>query len=184
MPVDDVAIVLAHSAGGQLRRIRPGVGFRDGERLQPQGAARDRRQIFTFLFFRAMTQKRAHGVHLSVTGSRVSAGSIDFLEDDRRLKHSEACAAIFLRDQDSQVPRRCQRVDEFLRVAKLAILGAPVFVWKAPAERANTITEVVIRFHFTPSTFRLRIDSGSVGTLTRVSRTSPERPTPMRSIRS
>src|SRR6185503_10582984 len=65
---------------------------------------------------RAVTQQRPHDVHLRVAGAGVRAGSVDLLEDDRRLGDVEAAAAVLFRNQCRKPACLGQRFDERIRI--------------------------------------------------------------------
>ena len=82
LAVDDVAVV-AVALGKRLQRGGVGAAGRlgDAERLQPQFAAGDLRQVLCLLLVVAVPQHGAHGVHLGVAGAAVAAGAVDLFED-------------------------------------------------------------------------------------------------------
>ena len=82
LAVDDVAVV-ALLVGARLELGGVGAGGRlgDAERLQPQLAGRDARQVLLLLLGVAVPQHRAHDVHLRVAGAGVAAELVDLLQD-------------------------------------------------------------------------------------------------------
>ena len=73
-----------------MRGIRAGVGFGDAEGLKADLPAGNLRQVAALLLLAAMTQERAHDIHLRMTGCRVAARAIDLFQDHARLFHREA----------------------------------------------------------------------------------------------
>src|SRR5262249_24382959 len=114
----------------------------NAESLQAEFAACNRRQIAFFLGVAAVTQDCAHGVHLSVTCSAVSTGSVYLLQNCGSGAKIESAAAIFFGDQRGEITRFRQSRDEFGRVSAVAIQRAPVFSGKLGAQRAYTVPNI------------------------------------------
>src|SRR5262249_58445282 len=105
-------------------------------------------KIFLLLRLAAVTEQRAHGVHLRMAGGTVAAGRVDFLHDGGGGAHREPAAAVLLRDQRGQKARLGERRHEFVRIGALAVELAPVFAGKIGAQRAHRLAdggEVVVR---------------------------------------
>ena len=85
LPVHDVPVAAAFRERSHVRGVAAGRRLGDGERLQPQLARRDLRQVALLLLRRSVPQQRAHDVHLRVAGPGVRAGAVDLLENHRRL---------------------------------------------------------------------------------------------------
>jgi hypothetical protein len=83
LPIDDIDIAFAARRRRYRGRIGPARGLRHAESLQPQFPISDFWQIGGFLCFAAMTQQRAHDVHLRMAGGAVAAGAVYFLENSR-----------------------------------------------------------------------------------------------------
>jgi hypothetical protein len=96
----DVVVAVAAGGGAQRRRVGAGGRLGDAERLQPQPARGDLREVAALLFVGAVPQHRAHRVHLGMAGGAVAPGALHLLEDRRRRRKAQARAAVFLRDQD------------------------------------------------------------------------------------
>ena len=104
-PVDDVVVAVADGHRAQRRRVRPRLGLRDAEGLQPQLAAGDAGQVGALLLLRAVPEQRAHRVDLRVRRLGVAAGAVDLLEDDRGARDVEPEAAVLLGDQRARGSR-------------------------------------------------------------------------------
>ena len=100
LAVDDEAITLLAGEGRDPRCVAPRFRFRDRHRLESQASRRDLRQVAPFLGLAAMSQKRAHRVHLGMAGRPVPAGGIDLLEDEARLDNPKPGSAVLSGDQD------------------------------------------------------------------------------------
>jgi hypothetical protein len=87
-----------------------------------------------------MPQKRAHDVHLGVTGARVGAGPIDLLENDRRFRDTESAAAVLGRDERRQPARPRQRNDEILGICLLFLHSLPVGAVEPGAKLSNALS--------------------------------------------
>ena len=145
LAVHGVAAVRAALGGGpELGRVRARGGLGDAEGLEPPGAARDLRQVGLLLRRRAVTQQRAHGVHLGVAGAAVAAGGVDLLQDRRSGADAEAAAAVALGDQGGEEARIGERLHELPRVGALAIFLAPVLAGIAGAERAHRLAQLAV----------------------------------------
>src|SRR6266702_3204562 len=140
LTVDDVAISLLAGEGRDSRRVAPGFRFRDRHRLEPQAAAGDLRKVAPFLGFGAMSQKRAHGVHLGMAGRSIPAGGVDLLQDDARLDDPEPGPAVLCGDQDGQPAAVAERQHELLRIALLGVDRPPVRVGKFRADLPDCCT--------------------------------------------
>ena len=86
LPADQIAAVVTRGRRLQARRVGAGPGLRDAERLQPQLARSDLRQVLLLLLVGAVPEDRAHRVHLRVAGARVAAARVDLLEDHARRR--------------------------------------------------------------------------------------------------
>ena len=86
LAVDDVAVAASHGGGLELGGVGAGGRLGHAQRLQPQLAAGDLRQVALLLLRRAVAQQRAHVVHLAVAGAGVAAAAVDLLHDDARLR--------------------------------------------------------------------------------------------------
>src|SRR5262245_42584457 len=84
-----------------------------------------------------MAQQRAHDVHLRVAGAGVCSGSVDLLEDYRRLGDRQTTPAILLRDQRGEPSRFRQRPDERLGISSALLDLLPVLVVELTAQLAN-----------------------------------------------
>src|SRR6476620_5941232 len=84
------------SKGLQRRGVGAAGRLGDAERLQPQFAAGDLRQILCLLLVVAVPQHGAHGVHLGVAGASIAAGAVDFLEDRGGGGYLQTGAAVLL----------------------------------------------------------------------------------------
>ena len=80
LAVDDVLVAVPDGAGLELGGVGAGRRLGDAEGLEAQFTRRDVRQVFLLLFIAAVTEHRAHGVHLGVAGSRVAPRSVDRLD--------------------------------------------------------------------------------------------------------
>ena len=121
LAVDDVVIAVAHRRGAQAERVGAGGRLGDAEGLQAQFAARDAGQVARLLFGAAVTQQRAHRVHLRVAGGAVAAGRLDLFHDGDGRAHGQPAAAVLFGDQGGEKAGLGQRRDEFVRIGALAI---------------------------------------------------------------
>ena len=128
------------------RAQRVGAAGRLGhaEGLHAQVARGNARQVFLFLLIRAVAQDGAHRIHLGVAGAAITTGLLDFFHDDRRRGDAEPRPAEFLRDQDRQVPRLGQCLDERGRIFALRVQVAPVFTGILGAEFLNLFADFLI----------------------------------------
>ena len=95
-------IAVAHRRGAQAERVGARGRLGDAERLQPQFAARDPRQITRLLRRTAVPQHGAHRVHLRMAGCAVAARGLDLFHDGGGRRHGQAAAAVLLRDQGGE----------------------------------------------------------------------------------
>ena len=123
-------IVLALGPRLELRGIGASGGLGHAERLQPQPAGGDLRQVLLLLLRAAVTQHGAHDVHLRMAGARVAAGRMDFLERRRGGTQRHAQPAVFLGDQRSEKTGLGQRRDELGGISLLFLERAPIAAWK------------------------------------------------------
>jgi hypothetical protein len=142
LPVDDVAVALLHGRGLDPGGVGAGGGLGDAHRLQAQFAAGDPGQVLALLRLAAVTQQRAHVVHLAVAGAGVAAAAVDFFHDHRGLGQAQAGAAVFLRDQRGHPAGLGERVDEFGGVAARLVDLAEVGVGKLRAQVAHRVADV------------------------------------------
>ena len=142
LPVHDVAVAPAHRHRLHLRGVGPGRRLGHPERLQPQLAARDLREIAAALLLGPVPEQGAHDVHLGVAGGGVAARPVDLLEDDRRLGDAETRPAQLLRYQGGEVAGLGQGPDELLRVRLAGVELAPVGVGKPRAELAHRSPQI------------------------------------------
>ena len=110
----------------QLRRIGAGIGLGHPERLQPQGAAGDLRQVAPLLLVGAVAQQGAHDIHLCVAGCGVASGTVDFLQDQAALEDAQTAAAVSFRNQRCKVPGLAQFLHECLGIFAFFVQLAPV----------------------------------------------------------
>ena len=128
-------------ARAQRERVAARVGLGDAEGLQAQLARGDGRQVAPLLLLGAVSQDRAHDVHLRVAGAGVAALVVDLLQDQRRIAQPEAHAAVLLGDQRRQPAALGERRDELLGVGALAVERAPVLAGEAPAELGDALPD-------------------------------------------
>ena len=148
LPVDDVAVAVAHRHRLELRRVGAGGRLGHAERLQPELSGRDLRQVLALLLPGAVPQQRAHDVHLRVACGGVAARVVHLFENDRRFRDPEPRAAVFLRNQRGQVARVRQRPDELLRIRFLPVEFPPVGVREPPAQLAYRASQILVEFNF------------------------------------
>ena len=160
LPVDHVAVVaVAHRGGAQRERVGARGRLGHAERLQPQLAGCDLRQIALLLVGIAVPQHRAHGVHLRVAGRAVAARGVDLLHDGDGGRHREPAAAVFLGDQRGEEAGLRQRIDEVDRIGALAIEVAPVLAGEAGAQRPHRGADAGDLFGFARSGHQLAISA-------------------------
>ncbi len=112
-------------------RIR---GLGDPEGLKPRLPFCERRKVLALLLVASVLEERAHRVHLRVGARGVSAGTVDLLEDGRRIGDVESRSAVLGRNERREPARLRERVDELLGVFALPIDLAPVGVAEVGAE--------------------------------------------------
>ena len=134
LAVDDIVVAVADGGGAQAERIGARRRLRHTECLQAQVAARDARQIALLLRGAAMAKKRAHCVHLRMTGRAVAAGGLDFLHDGGGRGHGQAAAAVLFRNESGEKAGFGQRRDELGRIGALAIEPPPIFAGEIGAQ--------------------------------------------------
>jgi hypothetical protein len=96
-------------------------------------AARDLRKIAALLILAAVPQKSPHRVHLGVACGGVRARAVDFLEYDAGFGDAHPCAAVFFRNQRSQVSGSRKNLYKFLRIFLFFVYLAPVDIREIPA---------------------------------------------------
>jgi hypothetical protein len=143
LAVDDIVVAVALGDGLQRGGVGAAGRLGDAERLQPQFAAGDPRQVLCFLGVVAVPQHGAHRVHLGVAAAAVAAGALDLFQDRGRCRKLQPGAAIFLGDQHREVAGLRQGVDELLGVRHLAVELAPVFAGELGAEFGDGVADVV-----------------------------------------
>src|SRR5262245_6113658 len=84
-----------------------------------------------------MTQDRAHGVHLGMTGSPISAGGVDLFQDRGCGTQIETATPVFLGNQRSEIAGFGERGDKFGRIDALTIERAPIFAGELGAQCAH-----------------------------------------------
>ena len=139
-----IAVLAALGGGAELGRVRARGGLGDAEGLEPARAARDLRQVGLLLRVGAVTQHRAHGVHLGVAGAAVAARRVDLLEDRRGRADAEPAAAVALRDQRGEEARVGERLHELLRVGARPVLLPPVLAGVARAQRPDGLAQLAV----------------------------------------
>ena len=142
LPGHQIGIAVAHRACLQLRGVRSGGRLGHAERLQPDAAGGDLRQIAALLCLAAVPQQRAHDVHLRVALAGGAAAGIDLLQDHRRRAHRQAGAAVFLRDQRAEEPGLRQLGDEFGRIRLLVFQALPICAGIARADSPHGIAQL------------------------------------------
>src|SRR5262245_15476968 len=83
-----------------------------------------------------MTQDRAHGVHLGMTGSPISAGGMDLFQNRGSGTEIETATPVFLGNQRSEIAGFGERGDKFGRIGPLTIERAPIFAGALGAQCA------------------------------------------------
>ena len=134
LAVDHIMIAVADGGGAQAERIGARRRLGHTECLQAQFAERNARQIAFLLRGAAMAKKRAHRVHLRMTGRAVAAGGLDFLHDGGGRGHGQSAATVLFRYKSSEKASFGQRRDELGRIGALAIEPPPIFAGKIGAQ--------------------------------------------------
>ena len=147
LPVDDVVVASADGNGLGLRRVCAGCRFGDGKRLKPKSSGGDVWQVGALLRVRAVSNERAHHIHLRVARTRVRARSIDLFENDRSFRHTESAAAVLLGNERSEPAGIGQRLYE-----RFGILG--------PLVERSPVAAVEARTQFTNGTAVIRVLGG------------------------
>src|SRR5207247_629643 len=101
-------------------------------------------QVAPFLEFAAMSQKRAHRVHLGMAGGPISAGGVDLLQNEARLDDPEPGPAVLGRDQDRQPAAGGQRLHEFLGITLLGVDAPPVRVREFRADLPDPVAVALL----------------------------------------
>ena len=146
LPVDHIAVALAHGGGLDLGGIGAGGRLGHPHRLQAQLAAGQLRQVEALLRLAAVTQQREHVVHLPVHGAGVAAAAVDFLQDHRGLGQAQTGTAVLLRDHRREPAGVGQGLDEGLGKTALLIDAAPVGGVEFGAEGTYTLADRVQLF--------------------------------------
>src|SRR4051812_19739785 len=89
-----------------------------------------------------MAKHRAHGVHLGVCRSGVTAGVMAFLKDHTGRAQRKAGAAIFLRDERGEIACVGERLYELRRIGLLLIHVAPVRTRKIGADAPDAVADL------------------------------------------
>src|SRR6266508_5779636 len=142
--VHPILVAIAPRCGADAGRVRAGLRFGDGERLQPQLAACNLRQPAIFLLRAAMAQQRTHDVYLGVERRRVAARAIDLFQHDAGLGDAQAQAAILFRNERREVAGAGERLDKLPRIGALAIGRAPVQIGKTCTELSDAHTQLFL----------------------------------------
>ncbi len=101
----------------------------------------------SFCAFGAMPEQGAHGVELGVAGRAVRARAMDGLQHRCGRRERQAGAAIGLRNQQGQVPRLGQRLNEFSGIGALSIQLSPIGAGEAIAQPPHAFADVVVGFN-------------------------------------
>ena len=144
LAVDNIAAVFLDRQGLDLGGVGAGGRLGHAHRLQAQFAGGDLGQVALLLRVAAMTQQRAHVVHLAVAGPRVATRAVDLLHDHRGLGQAQARTPVLLRDQRSHPPGFGQRIDKGLRVGAPAVDLAVVGVGELGAQRTHGVADVLV----------------------------------------
>jgi hypothetical protein len=121
----------------------PGGRLGDGEGLQAQAAAGDVGQIAPLLFLGAVTDQRAHDVHLRVARAGLGARPIDLFEDHRGLGDAQPAATVLGRNQRREPSGVAQRLDEGLGILRALFDAAPILIAERGAQLTNGAAEVL-----------------------------------------
>ena len=113
---DDVMIAVTRCGCFESECIGAACRFGHTKGLQAQFARGDLGQIPLLLLRAAMTQHRAHGVHLGVAHPGVAARVVHLLQDHRRLAQLQTAAAVLLRDAQSGQSGVAERGEDVLGV--------------------------------------------------------------------
>ena len=81
-----------------------------------------------------MTEECPHRVHLGVGRGSVRSRTVDLLDDDRGLAHSETATPVRAWNERGEPARFAERAYEALRILPLPVDLAPVLVAEAGAE--------------------------------------------------
>src|SRR5688572_19781749 len=109
-------VAFALRCGANGGRVGSGFWLGDGKGLQPQISPGYLRQVLPFLFFGSMPEERAHGVHLGVGRTRISAAAVDLSEDHTPRRETETHTAVLLRYKGTGIAGTRHRGDELLGV--------------------------------------------------------------------
>ena len=144
LAIDDIAVALLDRRGLELRRVCARGWFGNAHGLQTQLTAGDLGQVDLALFFRAMMDQRIHVVHLTVTGTGISASPVDLLHDHRSFHEAKTGAAIVFRDEGRHPARFRQGRDKLFGIGAFLIDPAMIRVGKSFAERTDGIANILI----------------------------------------
>ncbi len=92
-----------------------------------------------------MAEQSAHDVHLSMAGGRVASGTVNLLQNDRRLGQSHANTAICFRDKGCQITGITHSPNKLGRVCFLAVQFSPILVGVASAKLAHGLAQIVMQ---------------------------------------
>ena len=143
LPVDDIAIVLRHRAGLELRGVESGVRFGDGE-TGLLAALDHRRQHPLALLLGAEHHDRIEAEHVDVDGGgarHAGAALRDRAHHDRGFGDAEPGTAIGLGNADAEPSRIGQRLVEIVREAALVVLPQPIGVVEILTDLGDRVTD-------------------------------------------
>ena len=144
LAVDPVDVAVPTCGGAQRAGIGAAGRLGDAEGLQAQRPLGDLRQIGLLLGVRAMPQKRAHRVHLRVTGAGIAALAVDFFEDHRGGRKRQSRSAELFRDQRRKKAGLGQRLHEIGRIGAALVQFAPVAAREILAEPSHRFADLVM----------------------------------------
>src|SRR5918995_5422994 len=85
-----------------------------------------------------MSQEGSHHVHLGMGRGRLSAGMVDFFEDDGCLGHAETGTTVLGWDQCAEPAGLRERLYELLGISAVSVSLSPVFAAKALTQLTNS----------------------------------------------
>ncbi len=144
LAIHDVAVVaLLVGPRLELRRIRARGRLGHAERLQPQLARGDARQILLLLRLVAVPQHRAHRVHLRMARRGIARAVVDRLQHGAGGADRQSRAAVLLRNQRAEIAGLRQRGDELGRIRRLVIVLHPIGIGKPLADARHALANVL-----------------------------------------
>ena len=99
LPGDPVNFTFAFRPGLNTRSLGTRIGLGDRKGLETQLPGGNLGKVASLLLRAPMSEKRAHGVHLGMTGRGRSTAVVDLFQDQTSLGNPQTAPPVFFRDQ-------------------------------------------------------------------------------------